>query len=438
MPPLPVHTPLSSQNLPPPVLPLPQKPFRKLNHLSVWQLVLAVIALVCSICVVVLILISLLGDTTAGSTILEINTILWIFILFTASCIPSLVLSIRNIKGIESKVFILSNKSLFIAGGALLLVAGLIYLVYRLRIQSLPGFLTGFLNILVITLPVIAWVIVGSHGLKAHSTQRLWGVFNISEFISTTAAMVIEILMAILVVVAAIGWLVQQNEFAPYLTLFQNQGSLTEMQIQSLVYDIQPLIKTPLIYALVILGMCLFIPMVEELLKPLGVWFFIGKQITPSEGFFLGLLGGAGFALVESLLVMGSATDSWVSTVIGRVGTGLLHVTTAGILGRAMAKSWQDGRYSRISLTYLGVIVLHGIWNFFALLLAVKSAVIPIESSLIESLLPSIEWVLCALGVGMVVLLTLVNHRLQKEARPPGFPVVSIPQQDIESNELPV
>jgi len=135
---------------------------------------------------------------------------------------------------------------------------------------------------------------------------------------------------------------------------------------------------------------------------------------------------------------MGSASDAWVSTVIGRVGTGLLHVTTAGILGRAMAKSWQDGRYSRISLTYLEMIVLHGTWNFFALLLAVKSAVIPIESSLIEALLPYVDWVLCGLGVGMIALLTLVNHRLQKEARPPSFPVVSAPQQNPESIEIPI
>jgi hypothetical protein len=426
-----------SQNLPPPIPSIPHKPARKIDHLSVWQLVLSVIALVCNLVVIAIVLLALSGDSATGASTIQMNVVLWIFILFAATCIPSLILSIKNLKGIEPKVFALSKKSLFVAVGALLLEGGLIYLVYRLKIQAIPVALSGLLDVLVIALPVAAWVIIGAHGLKAHSTQRLWGIFNLSEFVSTSLAMIIEIIMALLVIVAVIGWLAQQTEFAPYLTLFQNQGSLTDMQMQSLVYDIQPLISTPIIYAIVVLGMCLFVPMVEELLKPLGVWFLMGRNITPSEGFFAGLIGGAGFALVESLLVMGSANDAWVSTVIGRVGTGLLHVTTAGILGRAMAKTWQDGKYQRISQTYLGMILLHGTWNFFAVLMALQSAVVPFEFSWVQALLPYVQWVLCGLAVGMIVVLTLVNRRLQRDSKPPRFLVAINPQQISESSEAP-
>jgi hypothetical protein len=419
----------------PPALPVTPARIKKVDHLSVWQLVLAVIGLVSSLVLILLFLVSIADSGSTGTSSFEIHTLLWVCILFATTCIPSLVLSIKTLRGIGSKVFTLPNKSLYVAGGFLLLTAGLIYLVYRLDIGSIPPYLAGFLNILVIALPVVAWVIIGGHGLKAHSNQRLWGVFNISQFISTSAAMIIEILMVVIVAVAAMGWLVQQSEFAPYRALLQNQGQLTEMQIQSLVYDIQPLVKTPVIYALIILGMCLFVPMVEELLKPLGVWFLVKKNITPSEGFFIGLLGGAGFALVESLLVMGSASDQWVSTVVGRVGTGLLHVTTAGILGRAMAKSWQDGKYSRISFTYLGMILLHGTWNFFAILLAVQYAVVPIEATWISAILPYVQWVLFGLALIMIVVLTLVNHLLQKDAKAPLLPVTITPQLIPESTE---
>lgn len=440
MPPLPpsqVIPPQVSRNLPPPIPSIPRKPVKKIDHLSVWQLVLAVVALVCSLVVIALVLLALSGYSATGPSMIQMNFVLWIFILFAATCIPSLLLSIKHLKGVEPKVFTLSNNSLFIAGGILLLEGGLIYLVYRLKIQSIPVALTGLLDVLVIAFPVVAWVIIGAHGLKAHSAQRLWGIFNLSEFVSTSTAMIIEIFMALLVIVAAIGWLAQQTEFAPYLTLFKNQGNLTNMQIQSLVYDIQPLISTPIIYTIVMLGMCLFVPMVEELFKPLGVWFLMGKNITPSEGFFAGLLGGAGFALVESLLVMGSASDAWVSTVIGRTGTGLLHVTTAGILGWAMAKTWQDGKYQRISLTYLGMIFLHGAWNFFAVLLALQSAVVPIDFSWVQALLPYVQWVLCGLAVGMIVLLTLLNRRLQKDSKPPRFLIALNPQQTSGSSEIP-
>jgi len=38
-----------------------------------------------------------------------------------------------------------------------------------------------------------------------------------------------------------------------------------------------------------------FIPLVEEMLKPLAVWFLVSWRLSPSEGFTAGLISGLAF-----------------------------------------------------------------------------------------------------------------------------------------------
>jgi hypothetical protein len=410
------------QYLPPP-LPIPAK---KVHHASVWQLVLGVVSLCSYLLVLLLFIFAILGsltnspDISVNATSIKASGIA--MALFALLCVPSIVTSIHRIRGLETRVFSLSRWMLPVGGGLLLVWAGLVYLGYRLHPQIWAPALTGLMNVVVVLLPVVIWVIVGGHGLKLKSTQRGWGVYNFSQFVSVSLSMIVEIGALILAMIAAGIWLSGQAEFLPYIQQIQSQGMLTDQTITSLISDLSPLIKTPFLYAIIIGALCMVTPMIEEFIKPLAIWFFAGKELTPSEGFFMGLVCGAGFALSESLLMMSGAAGAWTSTVIGRAGTSLLHVTTPAIIGWAMAKSWHDGKYLRVSLAYLGTIVLHGIWNFFALLMGLNSVVLPIESDLIRSLMPISKWVLCGLAVVMVAVLLLINRHLQKEAKPPLLP----------------
>jgi hypothetical protein len=409
--------------LPPPI-PIPAK---QIHQPSIWQLILGSVGLLTNLLVVTLLVAALLfGNTDTPTAYADVQTVssgIWPFIFFTLLFIPSIVLPIQRLRGKEFDVSFFDTKKVFIGLSMILPWLALVSLGYLFDFQYLPAALLGFLTVVGITLPVIFWVVIGGNRLFVHSTQRAWGVFNFSHSITFIVACFFEIIVFGILLVAAAGWLVQQAEFFPYLTLLQSQGMLTEQNLQSLLTDITPILQTPWIYAGVLLSLSLVVPLIEEFFKPLAVWLFAGKKISPSEGFSLGLLCGAGFALLESLLMTSVAgAESWSVVIIGRAGTALMHISTAALSGWALAKSWQDGRYLRLSGVYLGVVLLHGVWNLFAVLSGLNDLALPIESALLTGLSSIATWVLVGLSLLLVLILVLVNQRLKKENIPPALP----------------
>jgi len=118
---------------------------------------------------------------------------------------------------------------------------------------------------------------------------------------------------------------------------------------------------------LVILGTLMFgaiiVPLLEELIKPIGVWMLVGQKPTPSQGFVAGLLSGAGYAMFENLALSASAGDAWSMIMLARTGTSLIHIMTTGLMGWSLALAWNQGKHLRLVLTYLGVVLIHGLWN---------------------------------------------------------------------------
>jgi hypothetical protein len=416
--------------VPPPI----PAPVAKVHRFSVWQLILGISGFLFYLLAIILLLV-LMAAFKPGSTAIALNNEsirvnLWVMAFLACLIIPSIIYAIRRLRGNETSPLFIDNRKFLLAVGWMVVWVGVIYLGNHYYSQTQPAFLTAFLNVVTISLPVFFWVALGGFRLKIHSVQRAWGVFSFTQFVSMMATVFIEALFFIGVVIAAGAWLSQQAEFLPYLSILQSQGTLSEQNIQSLVYASLPLIQTPIVYAGIAVGFCLVVPMIEELFKPLAVWFFAGKEISPSEGFFVGMVCGGAFALVESLMMMSMASgDLWITAVFARAGAGLLHVVTAGLSGWALAKSWQDGKYWRVALVYLGVILMHGLWNFFALLMGLNNIVIPVDSALIAVLIPASKWILGGIILAAISLLFFVNSHLQKETLPPVFPVMDDPLQ---------
>lgn len=178
-----------------------------------------------------------------------------------------------------------------------------------------------------------------------------------------------------------------------------------------------------------LLVIVILIPLVEEIFKPLALWFFIKKQWSPAEGFSAGLICGAAFALVESLTAVVSVTqDNWLPTLIARVGTGLLHILASGLTGWALVSAWRDRKFIRLAVTYLISALLHGTWNFFAILYGLDNTGITLISpdAAIVKIAP---WMLGVLIVGMLGALIVMNKKLQNSITPPIIP--SLPAETI-------
>jgi small-conductance mechanosensitive channel len=94
----------------------------------------------------------------------------------------------------------------------------------------------------------------------------------------------------------------------------------------------------------------------------------MGLRISTREGYVAGLMSGAAFALFEGAMYAVQATmlqdNDWVFFILGRLGGSLLHTFNGGLIGWAVAKTWQDKKVYRALIAYLLAMSVHALWNF--------------------------------------------------------------------------
>jgi RsiW-degrading membrane proteinase PrsW (M82 family) len=111
-------------------------------------------------------------------------------------------------------------------------------------------------------------------------------------------------------------------------------------------------------------------PIVEETVKPLAVALYIGRILSASETFLLGMACGIGFAVVETVGYIGSGYHDWLAVAIERTGAGLLHGVGAGMVALGWYYLVHAQKYGvRKALGCWSYAVLqHVIWNATAVL----------------------------------------------------------------------
>ncbi len=398
--------------------------------LTIAQLILAILGILLSIAgLIMLITLALtepwIPDLDSSQTG-QILSLAWIVGLTIVLTLPSLVLSIRRLRGFRSRQ-VSANMFLF-ASFSLLLIPLLIFVGSRVIDHQGSVWQMAPLNILLVLIPIWWFTALGQFKLTGGSLQRLWGLSNVSIFLTLPIVFLVEIIFLGFGIIAAVFWVIQQPEFAPLLQQIQNQVAIDPFGIPNLNIDYLPLVQKPEIIFLAIAGIAVVIPLIEELLKPLGLWFLIKREPSPAEGFVAGLICGASFALLESALSLSAVpAENWIFTVAGRGGTGLLHIVTAGLNGWALAASWRDGKFIRIGLTYVLTVFIHGLWNFFAVLMGIGQVGTEFVISINPGLTQFAIWVLAGLALFLLGVLVLMNRKLRASSLPPPLPVTSIP-----------
>jgi RsiW-degrading membrane proteinase PrsW (M82 family) len=128
------------------------------------------------------------------------------------------------------------------------------------------------------------------------------------------------------------------------------------------------LLLNPGVLVLVFAFISVIVPVIEEALKPLGLWFLAGQRITPAQGFGYGVLCGAGFGLFENLGNTSMGGETWALLTATRASTLLLHCLNSGLVGWGLASVWTHRRYLRLAATFLYAVTIHGLWNGLAVL----------------------------------------------------------------------
>ena len=122
-------------------------------------------------------------------------------------------------------------------------------------------------------------------------------------------------------------------------------------------------------------------PLVEELLKPIGLLFLMKRLKTPYEGVLYGVACGMGFAIIENMLyelfiLIWYGPDAWTLNAFVRgIGSTVLHAVGPAAIGFAIAYSKQMNKPLKLNLLYAYIFgfVMHAAWNGFATLPFLKS-----------------------------------------------------------------
>jgi hypothetical protein len=204
----------------------------------------------------------------------------------------------------------------------------------------------------------------------------------------------------------------------------QTQLMVNPSDFTSVTESMAVLWQKPVVLAGALLSVAVLLPVLEELFKPLALWFFIRQNWTPAEGFSAGLVCGAAFALLESLMAVTFVpADSWLTTLAARLGTGVLHIVTTGLTGCALVSAWRERVIRNWHSFIWPARASTGVWNFFAIFYGGGTS-----AGIVSE--PGFDfgqcgpWVLgSSLVLFMLGLLLLMNCLLVRGQVPPAIPL---------------
>ena len=219
------------------------------------------------------------------------------------------------------------------------------------------------ISLLATGLPVLWLVWLGKRGLPAGSPQRQWGLFAAGLAFNPLFIIIIE-LLALIGLMLLVGLIIAINpELAQDLSTLAMRLASSPPGTDNWLNILSPYLMQPAFLAAVFAYTSLLIPLIEEALKPLGLWLLTGRRLSPAQGFAGGLISGAGFALFENLSALSAGGPDWTLLASLRITTALLHVLTTGLVGWALAHAWTNKRFLRLGVTYSAAVILHGVWN---------------------------------------------------------------------------
>ena len=222
-----------------------------------------------------------------------------------------------------------------------------------------------FLSVLAISMPILIYINIGSKNMAGVHPQRHWGVFAFS--LAVTPSLIIFAELGVLSLALVVFSLAASTNPELQRILFElsSQFSTLPQDPESLLLILKPLLSQPLVILALFLAFTVLVPIVEEVLKTISVWLLAKRIGGAHEGYVVGILSGAGFALMEGLFSLSGfgSGEEWLVLILGRMGGSLLHVFTGGVIGWGLASIWREGRGIKYALSLILSLLVHGLWN---------------------------------------------------------------------------
>lgn len=208
------------------------------------------------------------------------------------------------------------------------------------------------------------WVMVGlaGRGYNFRPIGRNWNTMTIGTTLGPFALLVIEVIvLGILIAGVVLYFVVQPERMAELQDLsFRLQFAQSEEEMLSVM---GPLVSNPIFIILVLFAVSFLVPLIEEIFKPLAVWLFARQLNTRLDGFVMGALCGAAYAIFETGGISPAAGADWLALLGARGGTSLLHIATSAWMGSAIVPAIRERKWGQLFGVYAMAILLHGTWN---------------------------------------------------------------------------
>ncbi|MBN8657390.1 MAG: PrsW family intramembrane metalloprotease [Anaerolineae bacterium] len=294
-----------------------------------------------------------------------------------------------------------------------ILVGGLVTLA---ELPWLNWIVLPFLTVLVIASPI--WLVFGaaSRGIELGPRWRFFSIFGLSLTVAPVLMVVFELVMVVLIIlVGAVYVSFAQPELVRELEAMMLSFN-ENMSQEALLAMLAPYLRNPVLIATGIGYIAIIVPLIEEMLKPLAVWLFARKIESPAQGFALGVLSGAAFALFESLNASADGSMTWAVIVTARTGTSLLHMMTSGLVGWGIASAFGERRIGRFFAAYALAVLIHGIWNAAAAGTGIAAIGEMIgRPEWVFTVAPALVCGLITLAIGICAVLIASNRKLRAQ-----------------------
>jgi RsiW-degrading membrane proteinase PrsW (M82 family) len=293
----------------------------------------------------------------------------------------------------------------------------LVYVGFILPIDSYSRMLLlPFIHVLSVVIPIFGLLWLGCQRLVTSSHQRNAGLLSSGLVLGTSLSMIIEVALMIFGFIVLVVVLVADPQLALKFSHMADQINSANMDSDAILRIIGPSLTSPLTLAILLGFISVATPLIEEICKPIGLWFFARRGLTPRDGFIGGMLSGAGFTLVETLLNgLQEQPYAWLMIVTLRIGTGALHIFASGLMGYSMVKAWSSRNYWNLFFGYLVSVSLHGLWNAMAILFSLTQAVPPEQGSLLEGFGKASPYGMAVLSILFISGLYFFNRKLRAE-----------------------
>ncbi|HEX9839930.1 MAG TPA: PrsW family glutamic-type intramembrane protease [Anaerolineales bacterium] len=301
-------------------------------------------------------------------------------------------------------------------------------------INTVNWLILPILTIPAVVLPLCVLMALGTQKLPFGTRWQSWSVLGLGMTLVPLILFVLEVAVLIIVFFIVIAYVMTQPDLVAELQRLSQQIMFLDLQSEAALDLLSPFVAKPGVIITVLAYIAILVPALEEIFKPLGVWLLAGKLESPAQGFALGALSGAGYALIETIGVS-NQTVEWASLLFSRIGTGLLHITTSALMGAAIVLAWRERRYLRLIGTYFIVVLLHGLWNTFAMLFTFSGLAELIgQSGFLSTLQPVMIITMSILAIGLFAILVIFNRKMRNSVQ---FPLKEpgVPAKDIDVSQ---